>query len=72
MRELGYIEFKDEIFAIINNANILQTSAKGKPSIEADKRALAKIKATRGYNRVASERRKVMSLHIASSFKQTL
>jgi hypothetical protein len=27
MRELGYIEFKDEIFAITNNANILQTSA---------------------------------------------
>jgi hypothetical protein len=72
VRELGYIEFKNEIFAIVNNANIMLTSAKGKPSVEADKRALAKIKATRGYNRVTKDRRKVMSLHIASSFKQTL
>ena len=54
IREQGYIEFEDEIFAIISNANILLTSAKVKPSIEADKRALAKIKATRGYTSVAT------------------
>ena len=72
MKTQGYIEFSNEIFALVNNINILLTSSKGKPSIAADQRAVDKIKANPLFYKDERERRKIMSLYIASSFKQTL